>query len=67
MNRINKMKKKRVSRDPLAGWAEIFVVLLAHLDQSGTIRVFEKNAFAMDGRTRWQPEVREDAMHRFAF
>jgi hypothetical protein len=44
----------------------VCIVLLA-LDQSGTIRVFEKTLFAMDGGTRWQPEVREDAMHRFAF
>jgi hypothetical protein len=38
---------------------------LLAIDKSGKVRVLEKNA--MDGRTRWQPEVREDAMHRFAF
>jgi hypothetical protein len=45
----------------------LFCLLLisTKVGQSGFSK--KKKLFAMDGRTRWQPEVREDAMHRFAF
>ena len=52
-------------------WAKTFVVVLPVHEQSGTVRVFQKNAFAMDSdeRTRLPSscEVREDATHRLAF
>jgi hypothetical protein len=64
MNKKNKKKrkeKKSLARATPRARLDNFCCFVG-CSSRGTIRVF-----AMDGRTRCQPKVRDDAMHRFAF